>query len=48
MIGDGEGDGVIGGRKNGKGWKDRKSRWVEGNELVGRVKGLGRRLWKKW
>ncbi len=39
---------VIPPRKNAKPWKDKKLVSLERNELLRTVKGLGRKIWKKW
>lgn len=35
-------------RKNAKAWRDKKPESLEGNELLKKVKRLGRAIWKKW
>jgi hypothetical protein len=39
---------IIPPRKNVKPWKDRQARSIEWNELLKKVKWLGRSLWRKW
>ena len=48
LITDRNAHAIIPPRKNAKPWKDTKSSSLERNELLRKVKRLGRTLWKKW
>ena len=48
VIADRQAHAVIPPRKNVRPWKDKKLGSLERNELLKRIKHLGRMLWKKW
>ena len=48
VISDRQADAVIPPRKNAKLWKDKTLRSLQRNELLKKVKRLGRAIWKKW